>query len=113
MTAPVDEGITYLLLSAVLVLVLVAVLDELLLLRFILASLGLAAFNPSTLANKFRISVNETTPCNLPIIRLGEVCPKGGVGETCGCGGGVCGTGKWGVVGAIAVVTGVGEIIPG
>jgi len=58
--------------------VLVAVDDELLLLRFILASVGSAGFNPSTLANKFKISVNDTTPCNLPINNPGPVTPTGG-----------------------------------
>ena len=75
-----------------LVLVLVAVLEELLLRRFSLASFGLEAFKPSTLANKFKISVKETTPCNLPSMRLGGVVPRDEVGETWGGGGGVCGT---------------------
>jgi len=60
------------------VLVLVAVDDELLLLRFIRASVGSAGLNPSTLANKFKISVNDTTPCNLPINNPGAVTPTGG-----------------------------------
>jgi hypothetical protein len=78
------EGRLYLLRS-VDVLVLVAVLDELLRLRFILASVVSDGFNPSTLANKFKISVNEITPDNLPIIKLGGVLPKGGVAGTLTC----------------------------
>jgi hypothetical protein len=57
--------------------VLVAVDEELLLLRFILASVGCAGFNPSTLANKCKISVRDTTPCNLPVNPPGAMTPRG------------------------------------
>ena len=76
--------INYLLRSLV-ALILVAVLDELLRRRFVRACVVAAAFNPSSLANKFKISVKDTTPCNLPSIKLGGVAPKGGVAGGCVC----------------------------
>lgn len=63
------------------VLVLVAVLEEELRRRFVLANVVAEVFNPSTLANKLRISVNETTPCNFPNIKLGGIALIGGVGD--------------------------------
>jgi hypothetical protein len=93
-------------------LTLVAVLDEERRLRLALASVVLAGFNPSTLANKFKTSVKLTTPCNLPIINPGVVAPSGGVCEgPTGCiGGGVCATGRCGVAEFIGD-TGTGAII--
>lgn len=100
---------------------LVAVLDELLRRRFILASPGSAAFNPSTLAYKFKISVNETTPDNLPIIKFGGIDPRGGaVGcTTCDVEGVDGYNGKCGVNGVDGAVLdadeepeGIGETVP-
>jgi hypothetical protein len=62
---------------------LVAVLDDELRRRLVRAEVGAAAFSPSNLANKFRISVRETTPCKFPNINPGGVAPRGGVVGYC------------------------------
>ena len=69
----------YLLRSVVLVLVEVAIEEVLLRRRFNLAWVGADALSPSTLANKFKISVKDTTPSSRPISATGEVVPRGGV----------------------------------
>ena len=71
------------LLRSLVVLTLVAVLDDELRRRFVLADVGAAAVNPSTLANRFKISVKDTTPCNFPNNKLDGVALSGGV--LCGC----------------------------